>query len=99
MDISITQNNGKKVFSLRGRLDTTTAPQLQNALIPAFDIDKDIELDFTELAYISSAGLRLLLTGEKTAAAKGGKMTLTNVSPDIMEIFTMTGFAGMLRIV
>ena len=98
MNISKTQNGEKTTLTLSGRLDTTTAPILQEALIPELDTAKHIELDFTELAYVSSAGLRVLLMGEKTAKAKGGKQTLVNVSAEIMEVFDMTGFTEILHI-
>ena len=99
MTINKTQENGTLILGLEGRLDTTTAPQLQDVLIPAFDEAHDIKLDFAKLAYVSSAGLRVLLMGQKTAKAKGASMTLTGVSEEIMEVFEMTGFADMLTIV
>ena len=98
MTINKTQNGDMTTLALSGRLDTTTAPSLQEALIPEFDIAKHIELDFAELAYVSSAGLRVLLMGEKTAKAKDGKQTLVNVSAEIMEVFDMTGFTEILHI-
>jgi anti-anti-sigma factor len=98
MNINKTQSGGKTVLALSGRLDTTTAQTLQEALIPEFDIAKHVEADFAELSYISSAGLRVLLIGEKTAKTKGGKFTLVNVSAEIMEVFEMTGFADILNI-
>jgi anti-sigma B factor antagonist len=85
-------------FALEGRLDTTTALQLQDALIPAFDEAKEIVLDFKKLAYVSSAGLRVLLMGQKEAKKKNGSMIVCNVSEEIMEVFEMTGFADMLTI-
>jgi anti-anti-sigma factor len=88
----------KLVMALEGRLDTTTAPELQEQLIPEFDKAKHIELDFQQLVYVSSAGLRVLLLGEKTAKAKGAAMSLVNVSPEIQEIFEMTGFSEVLTI-
>jgi len=98
MTINKTREHGKLILALDGRLDTTTAPQLQDALIPAFDGEKEIILDFAKLTYVSSAGLRVLLMGQKTAKAKGASMTLTGVSDEIMEVFDMTGFSGMLTI-
>ena len=98
MTINKTQDGDKLTIALEGKLDTTTAPQLQDILIPAFDEAKDIILDFSALAYVSSAGLRVLLMGEKTAKAKGGSLTLTGVSPEIMEVFEMTHFADILNI-
>lgn len=98
MNITKTQTEGKTVFALSGRLDTTTAPQLQDVLIPEFDASKQVELNFADLAYVSSAGLRVLLMGEKTAKAKGGSMTLVHVSSEIMEVFEMTGFSDILKV-
>jgi anti-anti-sigma factor len=98
MTITKEQDGEKLVIALEGRLDTTTAPELQEQLIPEFDKTKHICLDFKELVYVSSAGLRILLLGEKTAKAKGGTMGLVNVSPEIQEIFEMTGFSEILTI-
>ena len=98
MNISKTLENGKITFALEGRLDSTTSPQLQEVLIPAFDEIKEVELDFTQLAYVSSAGLRVLLLGLKTAKAKSASMTVSNVSQEIMEVLEMTGFVDMLTI-
>ena len=98
MNIDKTQTEEKTTLVLSGRLDTTTAPKLQESLIPEFDTANHVELDFSELIYVSSAGLRVLLMGEKAAKAKGSSMTLKNVSDEIMEVFEMTGFADMLTI-
>jgi len=99
MVINKTQENGKLTISLEGRLDTTTAPQLQEVLIPSFDEVNAINLDFSGLAYVSSAGLRVLLIGQKTAVAKGASMTISAVSDEVMEVLDMTGFSGMLTII
>ncbi len=98
MKIEKSAQAGGLVLALEGRLDTTTAPQLQAVLIPAFDEANQIELDFADLAYVSSAGLRVLLMGQKTATATGGSLTLTHVSEEIMEVFDMTGFSDLLTI-
>ena len=99
MTIDKKQENGKIILTLDGRLDTTTAPKLQEILIPTFDEVKEVELDFADLAYISSAGLRVLLMGEKTSKTKEAKMIIKNVSEEIMDVFEMTGFNDMLEIV
>jgi len=99
MTTNKTQTAEKTTLALSGRLDTTTAPKLQEALIPEFDTAKHVELNFAEIAYVSSAGLRVLLMGEKAAKSKSASMTLTGVSEEIMEVFEMTGFADMLTIV
>ena len=98
MTIKKVQGNGKITLVLEGRLDTNTSPQLQEALVPAFSEAKEVELDFSELVYVSSAGLRVLLMGQKTAISKKASMTLSCVSEEIMEVFEMTGFSDMLTI-
>ena len=99
MTINKTLGNGTLTIAIEGRLDTTTAPQLQDILIPAFEEAKEIKLDFSKLAYVSSAGLRVLLIGQKEAKKKGGSMTVGGVSEEIMEVLEMTGFSEMLTIV
>ena len=99
LSIGRTDENGKSTLALVGRLDTTTAPQLQDELMAALGEANKIVLDFAELDYVSSAGLRVLLMGQKTAASKGASMVLMNVSEDIMEVLDMTGFSDMLTIV
>ena len=88
----------KAVFTLEGRLDTVTAPDLEKELKDTLDGITDLQLDFEKLEYISSAGLRVLLAAQKTMAKKG-QMTLTNVNETIMEIFEVTGFSDILTIV
>jgi len=99
MTINKTQENGKITLALDGRLDTTTSPRLQDVLIPALNETTQVELDFTKLAYVSSAGLRVLLIGQKTAKAKNASMTVSGVSEEIMEVFNMTGFSDILEII
>ena len=98
MDIRKTQNEENVLLSLEGRLDTITAPKLQEALSEAFPGASVIELDFTGVEYVSSAGLRVLLQGEKKAKAADKTMTLKNVSSEVMEVFEITGFSGILNI-
>ena len=98
MEINKTTDGDTTILSLSGRLDTMTAPQLQEALAEVMPMAAITELDFTEIDYVSSAGLRVLLLGEKGAKASGKKMKLKNVSRDIMEVFEMTGFASILSV-
>ena len=98
MTINKTKDGEILILTLEGRLDTTTAGQLQETLIPEFDSYKTIRLDFKGMEYVSSAGLRVVLQAEKTAKAKGGSMILCNVSADIMDVFEMTGFSDLLTI-
>jgi anti-anti-sigma factor len=98
MTITKTQGDGALILSLEGRLDTATAPQLQEELIPALTDAKNVILDFTQLTYISSAGLRVLLMGEKQAKLGPASMTLRNVPDDVLEVLSMTGFTDILKI-
>ena len=84
-------------YVLEGRLDTTTAPQLESELKGALDGVKKLVLDFEKLEYISSAGLRVLLATQKVMNQQG-EMTLINVSDVIHEIFEVTGFTDILTI-
>jgi anti-anti-sigma factor len=98
MTINITQEVGKLTIEPIGRLDTTTAPKFQESLIPSFEKSKIIVLDLKQLTYISSAGLRVLLIGQKLATSKNASMQLINVSEEIIEVLDMTGFSDILTI-
>ena len=95
MTINKNADASKLTVAIEGRLDTSTAPQLEEELKTSLDGVTDLILDFTKLEYISSAGLRVLLSAQKQMN-KVGKMTLTNVSSEIMEIFEVTGFSDIL---
>ena len=97
LNINKTTENGKAVFILDGRLDTVTAPDLEKALRASLDGVKELTLDFEKLDYISSAGLRVLLSTQKLMA-KQGSMKLVHVGETILEIFEVTGFSEILTI-
>ena len=82
---------------LDGRLDTATSPKLEEELKAVLGDLKKLVLDFTNLEYISSAGLRVLLMAQK-AMSKQGEMIILNVNETVMEVFEITGFADMLTI-
>ena len=82
---------------LEGRLDTTTAPQLENELRKSLSGVESLIFEFEALEYISSAGLRVLLSSQKQMN-KQGEMVIRNVRPEIMEIFDVTGFSDILTI-
>ena len=84
-------------LSLEGRLDTTTAPQLEDELNASMSGVKALVFDMSKLAYISSAGLRVLLKAQKTMN-KQGSMTIKNAGAEILEIFEVTGFDEILNI-
>ena len=98
LNIKKNQNGEALTVSLEGRLDTTTAPQLEESLRESMTGIKELVLDFQDLEYISSAGLRVLLAAQKIMS-KQGEMTLTHVNETIMEIFEVTGFSDILTIV
>jgi anti-sigma B factor antagonist len=97
MEIRKETNAGTLNIAISGRVDTTTAPALENELKDSYDSCEALVLDFKDVEYISSAGLRVLLSAQKVMSKKGG-MKLVNVSRDIMEIFEVTGFTDILTI-
>jgi len=97
MKINKKQDGSKLVIALEGRLDTTTAPDLEKELKTSLDGVTDLTLDLTNLDYISSAGLRVLLSTHKTMM-KQGQMKLTNASDIVKEVFDVTGFSDILTI-
>ena len=97
LNIEKTVNQDAVVLFLSGRLDTTTAPELEKELKASLDGVSALTLDFENLEYISSAGLRVLLSAQKTMN-KQGEMTLVHVNETIKEIFEVTGFSDILNI-
>lgn len=81
-----------------GRVDTNTSPHLQQAILTAFQKKNDVVVDFLNVSMISSAGLRALLIGQKTAESKGGSMKLVNVNETVQSILEMTGFHKILML-
>lgn len=100
MDIEKKIDDGKVIYHIIGRVDTQTAPDLQAALDEGFEEgEKDLVLDFVDVQYLSSAGLRTVLYAQKRInTMDGGKMILVNVKPVVMEVFDMTGFSDFLDI-
>jgi len=97
--MTITKNNeGEKLtISIEGRLDTSTAPQLESELKSSLDGVKDLIMEVSGMEYISSAGLRVLLSAQKTMN-KQGKMVIRGANDSVMEIFDVTGFIDILTI-
>ena len=98
MTIKTKQDGACITLEIEGRVDTTTSPELQSRILEAFQSAAELVLDFAQVAYISSAGLRALLIGQKTAASKRASMTLTHVSPAVMQVLESVGFAKILTI-
>ncbi len=97
MTINTNKEAQKLTVAIAGRLDTTTAPELEATLKTAIDGIGELILDFSDLEYISSAGLRVIL-GSQKVMNKQGKMVIKNVNATIMEVFEITGFADILTI-
>ena len=91
-----TKGNSLEI-ALEGRLDTVTAPELEKDLNASLEAANTLTLDFTNLEYISSAGLRVLLTAHKAMSAKGG-MKIMNVNEIVREVLDVTGFSDILTI-
>ena len=97
MTIKKEMNGSSLKISLEGRLDTTTAPELEKTLNECLASADTLELDFQELNYISSAGLRVLLSAQKIMSQKSG-MKITHVNEIVQEVFDVTGFSDILTI-
>ena len=97
MTIEKKVNGNALEIALEGRLDTMTAPELEAELNQSLGSADSLTLDFSKLEYISSAGLRVLLSAHKVMSAKGG-MKVTNVNEIVSEVFEVTGFADILNI-
>ena len=97
MTINKTKENDCLKIALEGRLDTLTAPKLDAEIQGALDGITSLVFDFEKLAYISSAGLRILLSAQKVMN-KQGTMVIRNAGPEIREIFDVTGFSDILTL-
>ena len=97
MKINMKKAGNTLTLALEGRLDTMTAPQLEKAINENIDGVEELVIDLKELEYMSSAGLRVLLSAEKKMKICG-RMVVKNVNDMIMEIFEVTGFVDILTI-
>jgi len=97
MDIKTILNGTELTIALIGRLDTVTAPELENTLNTSLDGVTSLIFDFTDLEYVSSAGLRMLLRAQKTMNQQG-TMVVRNANDNIQEVFEITGFDDVLTI-
>ncbi|MCQ2453096.1 MAG: STAS domain-containing protein [Clostridia bacterium] len=97
MNITKNQNGELLEMALEGRLDTVTSPKLEKELSTSLNGIKELVFDFAKLEYVSSAGLRVLLTAQKVMNTQGS-MKVCHVNENIMEVFEITGFADVLTI-
>ncbi len=97
MEINKTLEEKKLTMAVQGRVDSVSAPELEAALVESLEGVEELVFDFSDLEYISSAGLRVLLTSYKKMAEQG-TMKITNINDVIREIFEVTGFADIFTI-
>ena len=97
MNIAKKLEDKKLTISIDGRLDTSTAPELDEELKASLGGIEELVMDFTGMEYISSAGLRVLLSAQKVMNAQG-EMIVTGANETVMEIFDITGFSDILTI-
>lgn len=99
MQVSISTQDNKTVVTLDGRLDTTNVDQFQKDIEPLMQGDKpNIEIDCSNMSYTSSQGLRQFLVLQKSVMARGGKMVMVNMNPQVKEVFDITGFSNIITI-
>lgn len=99
MEITITEKGNQIIAAFDGRLDTVAAQQISETITPLLEhADQTIVLDCEKMPFISSSGLRIFLKIRKEVEAKGGKMQLKNVCPDVMQVFKMTKLDGVFEI-
>ena len=98
MTIEEIRDGDKLQLNINGRIDTMTSQSFQDTLLKSFQRSKTIILDFAGVDYVSSAGLRALILGQKTASSKGGSMVLIHVNNSVQDIFKVTGFSKILTV-
>jgi anti-sigma B factor antagonist len=99
MEITSANREGKMVLSINGRVDTSTAPQLEQAINKEIDSgNRKILLNFAEVSYISSGGLRVLLATAKKLKNPGDKFCLCSLSPEVFKILKLAGFTSIFSI-
>ena len=99
MKTEITQTDNIVTVNIAGRLDTVTSAEFERTLVPHFSAQGlELVLDCREMEYISSAGLRVVLTAHKNITAKGGRFIIRNINKEVHSVFDMTGFSRILTI-
>ena len=100
MEVKIENLENKTMVVLSGRLDTTNADKFQQDIAPLMQGDApDIEIDCTDMEYTSSQGLRMFLMLQKSVTARKGSLVMRNMKPNVKEVFDITGFSNLIRII
>ena len=99
MTLTITEQDGRMLAKLEGRIGMAETPDFEQALQPLLiGENPNIEMDCAELSYISSSGLRLLFTLQKSVNERKGQLVLTNMQEGVKRVFTMTGFSKIINV-
>lgn len=98
MELNIAQASDKATITIAGKLSVATSPELETAVRGLPESIANVEMDLTDLEYISSAGLRVLVATEKLCASRSGKMRLLHPNAEVSEVFEMTGLADVFTI-
>ena len=98
MTITKNQNGDAVTLVVDGRVDANTSPELEKAILAAFQTAKTLTLDLEKVVYVSSAGLRALLIGQKTATSKKAVMELIHVAPTVKTVLDTVGFSKILNL-
>ncbi len=98
MFIEEIMSEGSLQLNVEGKIDSITSKEFQDSVLKAFQRSNKIIINMDKVSYISSAALRALTLGQKTAESKGGRMTVINVQPSVMDVFRTTGFDKLLTI-
>ena len=100
MNVTIQNAEGKTSVVLSGRIDTTNADQFQADIAPLLSGENpDIAIDCTDMEYTSSQGLRIFLMLQKSVSSRGGSMVMKNMRPQVKEVFDITGFSNIIKII
>ncbi|MCF0243501.1 MAG: STAS domain-containing protein [Bacteroidaceae bacterium] len=97
----ITKQENLTIITLNGRLDTPSTPEVEEKVFPLMKDEtvREVRIDCSELAYISSSGLRIFITLQKHFMKIGGKLVIANITPSVKSVFDMTGFSNIFKIV
>lgn len=99
MTVTITTENGQTVLAVNGMLDTSSAPEFWNQVSPVIEQNDNIIVDLADLIYISSQGIRTLLTLIKTVMSKEGTLKFKRIRPAVMEILDMSGISEVMTVI
>lgn len=98
VQFTLQESKQKKIVRLQGKIDALSTPSLENRLVPLLEKERKILIDFSKVEYLSSAGMRLLLSATKKMKTKGGAIVFFGINDQISEIIKMAGFEKTLSI-